>query len=114
MAVEAPRADYHSKHLAIVLSAPRPAFTRFAVDSLGKGKLADNPVLVEENVHAMPGLQLQKPFQYTLHGKPSWRVTCDERTITLRSDFVAGSALPVVQSHEPASLYSDSIDQYEE
>ena len=83
-------AAYQSKYLAIGLSPERPAFTRFAVDSLGQGKLAGNPVLVGENAHAVPGLQLQEQFQYTLHGKPSWRVTCDERTITLRSDYVEG------------------------
>ena len=87
--------DYQSKHLALGLSPSRPAFTWFAVDSLGQGRLAQNPVLVETNAVTVPGLALKERFTYTLNGKPIWRIKCSERTLTLRSDYVAGAeALP--------------------
>ena len=38
-----------SKHLAVDVSPARPAFRWFFVNSLGQGKLATNPVLVETN-----------------------------------------------------------------
>ncbi len=88
---------FQSKHLAIGLSPTRPAFTWFAVDSLGQGKLADNPVLVEKNEVAVPGLELQEGFTYTFKGKPVWRITGSERTLRMRSDYVAGvESLPFV------------------
>jgi hypothetical protein len=86
--------DFQSKHYAIGLSPTRPAFTWFAVDSLGQGKLEQNPVLVETNTAAVPGLELKERFTYTLNGKPVWRITCSERTLTLRSDYVAGAEAP--------------------
>lgn len=86
--------DYQSKYLAVGLSPLRPAFTWFAVDSLGQGKLAQNPVLLETNAAAVPGLELKGQFTYILNGKPAWRVTCREGTLTLRSDYVAGGEVP--------------------
>ena len=38
--------DYQSQYLAIGLSPTQPAFIWFAVDSLGQGKVQQNPVLV--------------------------------------------------------------------
>lgn len=86
--------DYQSKHLAIGLSATRPAFSCFAVDSLGQGRLGHNPVLVEPKADAVPGLEFKPPFTYLLHGKPVWRVTCREGELTLISDFAAGEDSP--------------------
>ena len=86
--------DYQSKHLAIALSPARPAFACFAVDSLGQGKLAQNPVLAETNAPAMAGLELKDRFTYTLNSKPIWRVRCGERTLTLRSDYAGGAEAP--------------------
>ena len=89
--------DFHSDFLSIGLSRTRPAFGFFAVDSLGQGKLASNPVLAETNSAALPGLGLDGRFTYRLNGKPIWRITCREKSITLRSDFVAGlEAAPLV------------------
>ncbi len=97
VALHAAEPGFQSKHLAIGLSSTRPAFTWFSVDSLGQGKLAENPVLVDSNAVAVPGLELQERFTYTLHGKPVWRITCDERTLTMRCDYVAGvESLPFV------------------
>ena len=68
--------DFQSQHLAVGLSRGAPAFSLFAVDSLGQGKLDQNPVLAEAN--AVPGLRLEERFTYTLNGKPIWRVECGE------------------------------------
>jgi hypothetical protein len=89
--------DYQSKHLAIGLSPTRPAFTWFAVDSLGQGKLEQNPVLTEPNAVTVPQLELKDQFAYTLNGKPIWQIDCSERTLTLHSDYIAGEeTLPFV------------------
>lgn len=82
--------DYQSKHLAFGLAATRPAFTLFAVDSLGQGKLEENPVLEETNILMVPGLELKERFTYQLHGKPIWQIKCSERRLTLRSDYLEG------------------------
>ena len=86
--------DYQSKHLAIGLSSTRPAFTWFAVDSLGQGKLQQNPVLTEVDAAAVPELELKERFIYTLNGKPIWQITCSERMLTLQSDYSAGTEAP--------------------
>lgn len=87
-ALQAAEADFQSKHLAVALSRTTPAFSVFAVDSLGQGKLDQNPVLAETNV--VSGLELDGQT-YKLNGKPVWRVTCSERVLTLRSDYTAGA-----------------------
>lgn len=83
-------ADFRSKHLAVSLSPAAPAFTRFAVDSLGQGKVEQNPVLAADAA-PLPGLKLAEDRTYTLNGKPIWRVKCEEKALTLVSDFAAGS-----------------------
>ena len=47
--------DFQSKYLAVGLSRSAPAFSVFAVDSLGQGKLDQNPVLAETNAVAGVG-----------------------------------------------------------
>jgi len=86
---EAPE-DFKSKHLAIGLSRVSLSFSRFAVDSLGQGKLGQNPVLAETN--AVTGLELKESFTYQLKGRPVWRITCAEKSLTLRSDYAEGVA----------------------
>ncbi|MCX6895401.1 MAG: hypothetical protein NTZ16_07900 [Verrucomicrobia bacterium] len=85
--------DFQSRHLAIGLAAERPAFNWFAVDSLGQGKLAQNPVLAETSA-AAPGLTLEGRFTYTQNGQPVWRVACEKQKMTLRADYVAGQEPP--------------------
>jgi len=80
--------DFQSKHLAVGLSRSAPAFSVFSVDSLGQGKLDQNPVLAETN--GVAGLELDGRT-YKLNGKPVWRVTWSERTLILRSDYVDGA-----------------------
>jgi hypothetical protein len=87
-ALHAAGPDYQSKHLALGLSPTRPAFSWFAVDSLGKGKLDQNPVLAETD--AIAGLELDGQT-YRLNGKPVWHVTWSERTLLLRSEHADGA-----------------------
>ena len=77
-------ADFQSRYLAIGLSRSAPAFTGFVVDSLGQGKVGDNLVLAPTN--SVAGLELAAGFTYKLRGVNVWRVTCGEKTLTLRSD----------------------------
>jgi hypothetical protein len=84
--------DFQSKYLSVGLSRSAPAFSVFAVDSLGQGKLDQNPVLAEPN--AVPGLELVDGSTYKLNGQPVWRITCSQRTLILRSDYAAGVAAP--------------------
>lgn len=88
------RRAFQSQHYAIGLSPERPAFTCFAVDSLGQGKLEQNPVLAETNAPATHGLKQEGPFTYTLNGKCVWHVTCKESGLTLHSDCVGGIEAP--------------------
>ena len=83
--------EFRSKHLAIGLAHSTPAFSVFAVDSLGQGKLEQNPVLAETN--AVSGLELDGA-SYRLNGRPVWRVAWSEKHLTLRSDYLDGAELP--------------------
>ena len=75
--------DFQSQHLAVGFSRTAPAFSVFAVDSLGRGKLAGNPVLMPTNSVAVPGLELDGRFNYKLNGKPVWQITYTGKTLTL-------------------------------
>jgi len=86
--------DFHSRFLSVGLSRANPGFSFFAVDSLGRGNLASNPVLAETNSAALQGLELDGRFAYRLNGKPIWRITCGEKLITLHADFVPGLEAP--------------------
>ncbi|MEI7948123.1 MAG: hypothetical protein WCJ02_15585, partial [bacterium] len=78
-----------SKYLAFAFSRNVPAFDRFLVDSLGHGKLSENPLLPVTNTLA--GLTFDGS-SYSLNGKTIWTVTGSEKTVTLRSDYAAGGA----------------------
>ncbi|MCX5634822.1 MAG: hypothetical protein NTW55_03125 [Planctomycetota bacterium] len=56
--------------------------------------MEQNPVLTDTNAVAVPELQLKERFNYTLNGKPIWRITCSERMLTLHSDYIAGVEAP--------------------
>ena len=86
--------DFQSQHLAVGFSRTAPAFSVFAVDSLGRGKLAGNPVLVPTNSVAVPGLELDGRFNYKLNGKPVWQITCTGKTLTLHSEYAPGAEVP--------------------
>lgn len=85
-------ADFRSQYLAVGLSRSAPAFTVFAVDSLGLGQVDQNPVLQETNT--VPGLSWEGKFACKLSGQPAWQVTCGGQALTLRSTFVAAAASP--------------------
>ena len=86
--------EFQSKHYAIALSRTAPAFSLFSVDSLGQGRLDENPVRLETNPVAIAGLALKEPFTYTLNGHPAWRIKCAKKILTLRSDHVDGVETP--------------------
>ena len=83
--------DLRSNSLAVGLSRNAPAFDFFAVDSLGQGKLGQNPALPDARTVA--GLTLDGQT-YKLNGKPVWRVAWSGRALTLRSDLIAGVEAP--------------------
>jgi hypothetical protein len=83
--------DFRSHHLAIGLSPKNPAFSLFALDSLGQGKLDRNPVLAETN--SLAGLELDRQT-YRLNGQSAWRVKASEKVLTLRSDHVGAREVP--------------------
>jgi hypothetical protein len=84
--------DFQSKFFAARLATNQPAFSFFSVDSLGGGRLDQNPMLAE--TYFAPGLKLDDNFIYSLGGRPVWRVQFSERTLTLRSDYSAGVEAP--------------------
>ena len=91
--------DYQSQHLAVGFAHDAPVFSAFAVDSLGQGKLGNNPVL--QGKSAASGLTFEAKdkdrFLYVRDGKTVWSVACAEKMLTLRSEFAAGAAsLPFV------------------
>ena len=99
--------DFRSPYLAVALSRNSPAFSFFAVDSLGHGKVQSNPVLAETNTPAVPGLELEGRFVYKLNGRSIWSVVCGEKTVTLRADFVPGfELLPLVLTFNQKSNHA--------
>lgn len=98
--------DFQSKFLAIGLSRSAPAFNAFSVDSLGQGKVAMNPVLAQTGTAQPNALQFVErspgQFVYLLKSPEDktnsvWSVTCNEKTLTVRSEFVAGAAVPAFE-----------------
>ncbi len=83
--------DFRSEFLALGLASNAPAFSVFAVDSLGQGRVSQNPILPETNQIA--GLDLDDQ-NYQLNGKSIWRVKWSQRELTLLSDYVAGVDAP--------------------
>lgn len=83
--------DFQSRHLAIGLSRTAPAFSAFAVDSLGQGKLSANPVLAP--AQAVAGLELAGQT-YQAAGRPVWAVSWSEKSLSLRSVAREGGLAP--------------------
>jgi hypothetical protein len=99
----ATRPDFQSKFYAAGFSRAAVSFNWLAVDSLGQGKLAQNPVAAPATTNSNCPLQFQSlapgEFAYvppTAAGKAAaaWRISCRDKTFTLRSDFVAGTEVP--------------------
>ncbi len=92
--------DFKSRHIAFGLHRTEPAFAFFSVDSLGGGRVAQNPVLPVPP-SAKPVLSLEKKsagvFVYAIKSvngaaKPLWTVNAGEKAIVLRSEYSAGTA----------------------
>jgi len=93
--------DFRSPYLAVGLSPDAPAFSFFAIDSLGGGKLDENPILKEEPAGAPLRLEAKGggQFVYTAKaadGRPAsvWSVAIEERKLTLRSEAAPGLSVP--------------------
>jgi hypothetical protein len=84
--------DFQSKHLSVVFSRTAPAFSFFSVDSLGQGKLDQNPVLADNNT-VIPGLTFDRPA-YRLHDKAVWKAVWSDKTLKLISEPHAGVEAP--------------------
>jgi hypothetical protein len=94
-------ADFTSRSYAIGLSRTAPAFTAFALDSLGRGEVAGNPVLAESgtNIAALFASKTGGRFVYRLlnaeaAARPVWEVQCTDDKLILRSRFGGSSNLP--------------------
>lgn len=83
--------EFRSKFLAIGIASNTPAFNLFSVDSLGQGKLTQNPLLQATNT--ITGLELDGQT-YKLNGKSIWQVECSDQKLILRSDSIAGVEIP--------------------
>ena len=105
LAARAAAPDFTSRFQAVGFSRSAPALSFFSVDSLGQGKVVENPILPPEPIgntaikfEADDGTR----FTYrlpTANGKlmPVWRVNVREKTLTLRSEYFAGTqSLPFV------------------
>jgi hypothetical protein len=84
-------AEFRSKFLAIGVASNTPAFSLFSVDSLGQGKLTQNPILGTTNT--VSGLELDG-HTYKLNGKSIWQVECSDQKLVLRSDSIPGVEVP--------------------
>jgi len=84
--------DFQSRFYAAGLSRSYPAFSFFAVDSLGQGRLEQNPVLAGTNL--LPGLELKAGLVYALQGRSLWKIKFAEHAIKLRSDYTGGDGAP--------------------
>lgn len=88
IALHAAEPDFQSKHLSVGLSRTAPAFTWFTVDSLGQGKLNQNPVLAD--AHAIADIDFNQQI-YRIKDKPIWKVTWSEKTLRLISSPGTGA-----------------------
>ena len=84
-------AEGASKKLDVGLSPTSLSFSRFAVDSLGGGRLEHNPVLAETN--RVGGLELNG-LSYRLNGKTVWSAELAESVLVLRSEATEGQEVP--------------------
>lgn len=89
--------DFRSRFFGIGLARGAPRLDFFAVDSLGRGEVADNIALV--GADAEPALAFSpenaNEFAYRFAGAApgapaAWRIVCGEKTLRLQSHHVAG------------------------
>jgi hypothetical protein len=106
--------DFESQYYSLALSRTTPAFASFVVDSLGRGRLGANPVLLESA--GQERLRFESPaggeFAYftertSSSRKPAWSIICKEKIITLRSEFSASEPLlPLVLTFNQKSNHA--------
>ena len=101
--------DFQSKFYAVGFDSAASGFSYFALDSLGRGNTARNPVLAETNSTGVDGLAFAPrsagshytyqpdSFAYQIRGQTIWQITCADEFLVLRSEFHAGDpSLPFV------------------
>jgi hypothetical protein len=92
--------DFKSSHLAVGLAPTTPAFSFFAVDSLGRGERLDNVVLHSKLPRGSNRVESlgQSAFRYTQPSEgravEAWRGSFFKDRIVLRSEYVAGATVP--------------------
>ncbi len=94
--------DFESAHYAIGLSRSAPAFSWFALDSLGRGAVKANPVLTGDNAaNAALRFEAKAPGDFIYRAgsapdsaPPIWEIRCEESKLTLRSRFAGETNLP--------------------
>jgi hypothetical protein len=93
--------DYTSSFLSIGLAPTTPAFSGFAVDSLGRGERLENVILDNKLTTGSNHLEAIGPdsFRYTqplADGTLAevWRITFSTNRITLHSNFIPGTEVP--------------------
>jgi hypothetical protein len=92
--------QFQSSFLRVELAPNQPAFTVLAVDSLGKKKLAKNPLRAPA---AGKSYELRKSgprLEYRLTGSlasaPVWSFEFSDRQVKLRSNYSAGNPVPPI------------------
>ncbi|HPA17563.1 MAG TPA: sulfatase-like hydrolase/transferase [Verrucomicrobiae bacterium] len=93
--------DFESKYQAIGFSRGAPRFMWFAVDSLGRGRVGQNPISEETDAAGALRFDARESgrFAYVQRGvegkeELAWAIDAEERAITLRSEFVPGAPIP--------------------
>ena len=107
-------ADFKSAYYALSLSPTNSAFARLSVDSLGQGRLSQNPVFIEGQP-AQPW-QIQKLGAKQLACRPvgadpkspaAWEFEFAENSFLIRSRFIEGrGAVPLVLTFDQHSNHA--------
>lgn len=107
--------DFASDQLALGFSRSAPAFTRFCVDSLGQGKLVENPVRRDPPGDGTLAFAASGPgrFVYTQGGRPAWSVDCTATSILLRSEFAGGVPPPFTLTFDQKANHATLLGRME-
>lgn len=91
--------SFNSAFMRIQLSGSYPRLLYFSTDSLGQGKLDNNPLLVQDKADAAFSSMVRKNriSYYTGTNKaqrPAWEFTATEKKIVIRSANQGGATIP--------------------
>jgi hypothetical protein len=92
--------QFQSSFLRVELALNQPAFTVLAVDSLGKKKLAKNPLRAPGAGKSYEVRKSGTRFEYRLTGSPAsapvWCFEFSDRQVKLRSNYSPGNSAPPI------------------